>query len=107
MGGEEFNVTIGKENYLLIGQLIPVFPVLKPYDKIFVFNKAKKLKSDVYNLTNPHEILNCNIIIGESQAVKNIKEKIKKENRDEKFTFYFSDDNYFIGGDFGERAICR
>ena len=78
MGGEEFSVRIEEKNYTLVGQLIYASNGIENYDRIFMFNRMKKLKNDVYNLTTTNEIINSSAIVGKSRAIKNIKEKIQK-----------------------------
>jgi len=76
--GETFNVTIEDKVFYLIGQLIPVFPVIQDYDKIFIFNQIQKSKSEVYYLTSEVKLIRANSITGQSSVMLQLKDKIKK-----------------------------
>lgn len=61
-----------------MGKIIPVFPVLSSYDKIFVFEEIKHLKSKICKVSGGREVIKVEDIIGESKAMIELKNRIKK-----------------------------
>jgi len=78
MGAEEFKVNVGNKTFKLMGKLLSVAPGLEAYDKIFIFNELKSLKSDIVGLTNVAKTVTLQNIIGNSECIKQIKSKIRK-----------------------------
>jgi transcriptional regulator with PAS, ATPase and Fis domain len=78
MGGESYTVIIDGRKVNLMGQLIPVFPTLSSYDKIFIFNEIKKVKSEIYEKIHTWQPIRAEDIIGESRPMIQLKEKIRK-----------------------------
>ncbi|GMB00555.1 sigma-54-dependent Fis family transcriptional regulator [Pelosinus sp. IPA-1] len=78
LGAEEYKVTIAQKKFKLMGDLLTVSPGFAVYDKIFIFNEMKSVKSDIYGLTNVAKSVSLENIIGESEAIKQLKNKIRK-----------------------------
>ncbi|MDW8801618.1 sigma 54-interacting transcriptional regulator [Clostridium sp. A1-XYC3] len=78
MQEETYIINIEGRKINLIGQLIPVFPTLPSYDKILIFSELKKVKSELYSKTHIWQPIKTENIIGESRAMFQLKEKIKK-----------------------------
>lgn len=78
LGVEEYKVTIAQKKFKLMGDLQTVSPGFAVYDKIFIFNEMKSVKSDIYGLTNVAKSVSLENIIGESEAIKQLKDKIRK-----------------------------
>jgi transcriptional regulator with PAS, ATPase and Fis domain len=77
MGEEVFSVKLERRTLDLMGKLIPIFPSLPSYDKIFIFNEIKGSKleaSAAYEWQN----IRSEDIIGQSKPMVQVKEKIKK-----------------------------
>ncbi|APH15019.1 bacterial regulatory, Fis family protein [Clostridium sporogenes] len=78
MGGEVYTITIDNEKFELMGKIIPVFPILSSYDTIFVFEEIKHLKSKICKVSGGREVIKVEDIIGESKAMIQLKNGIKK-----------------------------
>ncbi|WP_434290264.1 sigma-54 interaction domain-containing protein [Clostridium botulinum] len=78
MGGEVYTIVINNEKFQLMGRIIPVFPVLSDYDTIFVFEEIKHLKSKISKVSGGREVIKVEDIIGQSQAMVQLKNRIKK-----------------------------
>lgn len=78
LGVEEYKVTIAQKKFKLMGDLLTASPGFAVYDKIFIFNEMKSVKSDIYGLTNVAKSVSLENIIGESEAIKQLKNKIRK-----------------------------
>ncbi|KGO15635.1 sigma-54 interaction domain-containing protein [Clostridium botulinum] len=78
MGGEVYTIVIDNEKFQLMGRIIPVFPVLSAYDTIFAFEEIKHLKSKICKVSGGREVIKVEDIIGESQAMVQLKNRIKK-----------------------------
>ncbi|MGU9539922.1 sigma-54 interaction domain-containing protein [Clostridium tepidum] len=78
MGGEVYTIVINNQKFKLMGKIIPVFPVLSSYDKIFVFEEIKHLKSKICKVSGGREVIKVEDIIGESKAMIELKNRIKK-----------------------------
>ncbi|AVQ37532.1 AAA family ATPase [Clostridium botulinum] len=78
MGGEVYTITIDNEKFELMGKIIPVFPILSSYDTIFVFEEIKHLKSKICKVSGGREVIKVEDIIGESKAMIQLKNRIKK-----------------------------
>lgn len=77
-GEEEFHVNIGDREYSLIGQLISMPDIVPDYNKVFMFNQLRKLKNEAYEITNAHQVIRIEDIIGNSKEMQAIKKKIVK-----------------------------
>jgi transcriptional regulator with PAS, ATPase and Fis domain len=78
MDKEEFTVKIGSKQYCLLGQLLPMTPIIPDCNRIFIFNQIKKLKADAYKLTNAHQVVKVERILGQSKSMVSLKSRIKK-----------------------------
>jgi transcriptional regulator with PAS, ATPase and Fis domain len=78
LGAEEFKVAVGERCFNLMGELLSAAPGLAPYDKIFIFNEFKSLKSGIYGLTNVVKTVTLQHISGKSAAIEQVKNKIRK-----------------------------
>lgn len=76
-GEEVYSTKIEGRRMELMGKLIPVFPALPPYDKIFIFNEIKRNKLEGAP-TYTWQAVRAEDIIGKSSSMALIKEKIKK-----------------------------
>jgi transcriptional regulator with PAS, ATPase and Fis domain len=77
-GEEEFLVNIRDKEYSLIGQLISMPDIVPDYNKVFMFNQLRKLKNDAYEITNAHQVIKIDDIIGNSKEMQFIKKNIVK-----------------------------
>lgn len=77
-GEEEFLVNIGEREYSLIGQLISMPEIVPDYNKVFMFNQLRKLKNEAYEISNAHQVIKIDNIIGNSKEMQAIKKKIIK-----------------------------
>lgn len=78
MGGDVYNVVINNKKFKLMGRIIPVFPVLPSYDRIFVFEEIKHLKSKICKVSGGREVIKVDDIIGKSKSMIQLKNRIKK-----------------------------
>ncbi|WMM25033.1 sigma 54-interacting transcriptional regulator [Tissierella sp. MB52-C2] len=78
MGGELHELKIDKESFFLVGNIIPIHSISKEYAKVFIFNNMEKISSDINKITTSEKRIDLNSIIGESPAMKILKEKIKR-----------------------------
>jgi len=78
LGVEEYRVTINKETFSIIGELLSVSPGLSVYNKIFIFTEIKSVKSGINDLTNVGKPVNLDNIIGKSEVIQQLKSKIIK-----------------------------
>lgn len=78
LGVDEYKVTIATKKFYLMGSLLSVSPGLAIYDKIFIFSEMKSVKSDIYGLTNVSKSVNLDHIIGKSDVIKQLKNRIQK-----------------------------
>ena len=78
LGLEEYKVALNDKVFYLIGEIIPVIPRVAEYDKIFIFNEIKEIKSEIYDLTNVASEINLNQILGEAPAMRQLKRQIAK-----------------------------
>ena len=78
MGGQLYEFKIEKRNFFLVGNVIPMQSISKEYDKVFIFNNMEKINSDIYRITTSERRITLDDIIGESNSMKQLKEKIKK-----------------------------
>ncbi|GAB6180805.1 sigma 54-interacting transcriptional regulator [Desulfotomaculum defluvii] len=78
LGSEEYRVAIGEKTFKLMGNLLEVTPRLSSYDKILIFNEIKNVKSGIYDLTNVSQTVTMQSIIGQSEAIQQLKRKVLK-----------------------------
>jgi transcriptional regulator with PAS, ATPase and Fis domain len=75
---EEFNISIGKRQHVLAGNLFPVDLGLAGYAKIIIFREMKSFTSRIYELTKTGESVGLNQILGSSPAILTLKNQIVK-----------------------------
>lgn len=78
IGEEEFFVVIGDNEYRLLGEILLVPTAISSYNKVFIFNQIKKLKNDAYEITNAHQSIKVDNILGQSKKMLNLKNAILK-----------------------------
>ena len=78
LGAEEYKVTLGKKTFNLMGELLSASPGLDVDHKIFIFNEIKNVKSGIYGLTNVSKSVNLDHIVGKSETIQQLKNKITK-----------------------------
>lgn len=78
MGGELYELKIERKSYFLVGNIIPIHSISKEYAKVFIFNNMEKISSDINKITTSEKRIDLDTIIGESNSMKLLKEKIKK-----------------------------
>lgn len=77
-GGDIFELYIRGIPYKVIGKIIYNYINKSNCEKIVIFNELKLLKNEVVNLTHGNNKINCDEIVGESAAMKQLKNKIKR-----------------------------
>nr|WP_315629476.1 sigma 54-interacting transcriptional regulator [Clostridium perfringens] len=77
-GGDIFELYIRGIPYKVIGKIIYNYINKSNCEKIVIFNELKQLKNEVVNLTHGNNKINCDEIVGESAAMKQLKNKIKR-----------------------------
>jgi len=78
MGGELYELKISRRSFFLVGNIIPIHSISKEYATVFIFNNMNKISSDIYKITTSERRLDIDDIIGESKAMKMLKQKIKR-----------------------------
>jgi sigma-54 dependent transcriptional regulator, acetoin dehydrogenase operon transcriptional activator AcoR len=78
LGGEIYSVKLEGKKMEFLGQVIPVFPLFSPYDKIFIFSELKKGKQESSSSTYVWQTVKLEDIEGKSKPMLQVKEKIKK-----------------------------
>ena len=78
MDSEEYKVTIDDRIFYVIGELLPVKPILGECATILLFNDIKQVKSGIYSLTNMSKQYALTDIIGEAPRMKELKNRISK-----------------------------
>ncbi|HWR41766.1 sigma 54-interacting transcriptional regulator [Sporomusa sp.] len=78
LGVEEYKVTIDHSTYFLMGNLLDVSSGLPSYDRIFIFNEIKNVKSGIYNLTKVDMPVTLDNIVGCSPVTQQLKTKLAK-----------------------------
>lgn len=75
---DEFKVVIDQQEYFLFGSMLEVDFDLDDYAKILVFHDIKTVKSRIYELTQVGENVHIGDILGNSDIVRELKEKVRK-----------------------------
>ena len=78
LGVEEYEVTVGGKTFKLMGEMLLLESALAPFERIFIFNEMKKFKSGIYGLTNVGPHVSLQHIVGSSEAICQVKDKILK-----------------------------
>lgn len=77
-GKDVFSAEIEKRKYTLVGVLLPISSFTNKEYKIFLFNNYSKTNEEITKITVADNPISIDDIIGESEAVTNLKEKIRK-----------------------------
>jgi len=75
---EEFKVVIDDQEYFLFGSMLEVDFELDDYARLLVFHDIKTVKSRIYKLTHVGENVHIGDILGHSEVVRELKEKVRK-----------------------------
>ena len=75
---DTFRVTVDGKEIKLNGELIPVYPMLHNFDKIFIFSEEKKHVITNNKSKTVNNTINIDNIIGESAPMTLLKDRIKK-----------------------------
>lgn len=76
---EVINIDINNKIYNTIAKIIPVYPYIKNYDKIIIFDKILKDRNEKKDYANSMwGISKCDSIIGNSEIMCKVKNRIKK-----------------------------
>lgn len=78
LGFDEFKVEVGGRKYYLMGKLVPVKAEGLDCGNILVFDERKKVKSGIYKMTQKTQRITARDILGRSQAICELKDKITK-----------------------------
>ena len=77
-GKDVFSAEIEKKKYTLVGSLLPISSFTNKEYKIFLFNNYSKTNEEISKITVAANPISIEDIIGDSEAVIDLKEKIKK-----------------------------
>ena len=77
-GKDVFSAEIEKRKYTLVGTLLPISSFTNKEYKIFLFNNYSKTNEEISKITVAANPINIDDIIGNSDAVLKLKDKIKK-----------------------------
>lgn len=72
-----FKIKIRDNRYILLGKLIPISSLVKDYDRVLMF-KVHKDNEETNEVNNKWGFIKLDNIIGKSEAILNIKSKIRK-----------------------------
>lgn len=72
-----YQIKIDEAKYEVVGRLIQGSLEIKEYSKILIFNKLMSIKQEAVNLTYGNNKTDLSNIVGESDAMKSLKKKIK------------------------------
>lgn len=72
-----YQIKIDETKYEVVGRLIQGSLDIKEYSKILIFNKLMNIKQEAVTLTYGNNKTNLSDIVGESDAMKSLKKKIK------------------------------
>lgn len=78
LGVDEYKVTINQHTFFLMGELLSVESGLAAYDRIFIFNEIKNVKSGIYDLTKVELPVTLDNIVGCSPVTQQLKTKLTK-----------------------------
>ncbi|RDY26419.1 AAA family ATPase [Romboutsia weinsteinii] len=77
-GKELITINIGGNQYKITAKTIPVYPYIKSYDKIIIFDKVNEQVELPQNINTNWGINNIESIVGNSYVMQSIKHRIKK-----------------------------
>ncbi|MGB9812256.1 MAG: sigma-54-dependent Fis family transcriptional regulator [Thermovenabulum sp.] len=75
---EEYELSIDDKHYSVIGEEYRILKNGYKYDKILIFTEINSLKQKLFSVANSKENLGLEYIIGESESIKMLKEKVKR-----------------------------
>ncbi|TWH44945.1 sigma 54-interacting transcriptional regulator [Sporomusa sp. KB1] len=78
LGVEEYKVVIDNSTYFLMGNLLSVSSGLASYDRIFIFDEIKNVKSGIYDLTKVAMPVTLDNIVGCSPITEQLKGRLTK-----------------------------
>jgi len=78
LGVEEYKVVIDNSTYFLMGNLLSVSSGLASYDRIFIFDEIKNVKSGIYDLTKVAMPVTLDNIVGCSLITQQLKGRLTK-----------------------------
>ncbi|WP_094603708.1 Anaerobic nitric oxide reductase transcription regulator NorR [Sporomusa silvacetica DSM 10669] len=78
LGVEEYKVVIDNRTYFLMGNLLSVSSGLASYDRIFIFDEIKNVKSGIYDLTKVAIPVTLDNIVGCSLITQQLKGRLTK-----------------------------
>lgn len=78
LGVEEYKVAIDNNTYFLMGNVLSVSSGLAAYDRIFIFDEMKNVKSGIYDLTKVAIPVTLDNIVGCSPVTQQLKGRLTK-----------------------------
>lgn len=78
LDNEEFRIRLGNKHFVLVGNIFPVELELKEYAKIIIFRELRTFTSRIYELTSRSEEIGLEHILGESPAIRQLKDQVVK-----------------------------
>lgn len=78
LGFDEFRVEIAGRRYFVMGEMVPVAKSSLAYGNILMFDDRRKVKSGIYKMTEGKQRITAKNILGNSNAIHSLKEKIAK-----------------------------
>lgn len=76
--GNTYKLYIKDKEYIIVGRVIHNYINVEICSQILVFNEIKKINEDAVILTHGNNKITCDAIVGESQVIKQMKEKIRR-----------------------------
>lgn len=73
-----YSIRINSDEYRIVGRLIHNYVNQESCSKILIFNERKHINQEVINLTHGKNKITCDVLVGSSLAMKQVKEKIKR-----------------------------
>lgn len=74
---DEYKLTVNENEYIVSGEEYKININEYTYNKIFMFNNIEHLKEKIFNMTYSQENIDLDKIIGNSQKILSLKEKVK------------------------------
>ncbi len=78
LGVEEYKVVIDNTTYFLMGNVLTVSSGLAAYDRIFIFDEIKNVKSGIYDLTKVAIPVTLDNLVGCSPVTQQLKARLTK-----------------------------
>ncbi|MCT4621055.1 MAG: sigma 54-interacting transcriptional regulator [Marinisporobacter sp.] len=73
---QEYDLIFQGKTHNLVGSIHNMHMGKNKYDRMFIFNDARTIKSKILDMTNPNHNLSLNKILGESSKVINLKRRV-------------------------------